>query len=62
MNFTLSKPSDTVSEKGSKNIDEVMQRSVLFSRLEDMIGWEGKTQSGPFHSGFPVVLSRWPLQ
>ena len=51
MNFTLSKPSDPVPGKESKNIDEVMQRSVLFSRLEDLIGWGRKNSIWPFSFG-----------
>jgi len=51
MNFTLSKPSDSVSGKEPMNIDEVIQRSVLLTRLDDLVGWGRKNSIWPFSFG-----------
>ena len=43
MNWKLEKPFDPRSEvTSSNNIDEAVQKSVLFSRLDDMIAWGRK--------------------
>ena len=51
MKWTLNKPGEMRSELESNNIDEVVQRSVLFSRLEEMIGWGRKNSIWPFSFG-----------
>jgi NADH-quinone oxidoreductase subunit B len=51
MKWTLNKPAEIGSEQGSENIDEVVQRSVLFSRLDEMIAWGRKNSIWPFSFG-----------
>ena len=51
MNFTLDKHSGSGSDKESMKIDETVQRSVLFSRLDDMVGWGRKNSIWPFSFG-----------
>jgi NADH-quinone oxidoreductase subunit B len=51
MKWTLKKPSEIRPDLESNNIDEVVQRSVLFSRLDDMIGWGRKNSIWPFAFG-----------
>lgn len=49
MKWTFNKPDDIVSE--TSNIEETVQKSVLFSRLEDMIAWGRKNSIWPFNFG-----------
>jgi NADH-quinone oxidoreductase subunit B len=51
MIWTLDKNSDKRSENKTFNMDEVVQRSVLLSRLEDMIAWGRKNSIWPFSFG-----------
>ena len=51
MKWTLNKPSDIKSDRESFEIDEAVQGSVLFSRLEDMISWGRKNSIWPFAFG-----------
>jgi NADH-quinone oxidoreductase subunit B len=51
MNYTLNKFSGSVSQKESTDIDEVIQKSVLFSRLDDMVAWGRKNSIWPFAFG-----------
>jgi NADH-quinone oxidoreductase subunit B len=51
MKYTLNKPSEQVLPKGLTDIDEVIQKSVLFSRLDDMVAWGRKNSIWPFAFG-----------
>lgn len=51
MNYTLNKPSESVLPKEFTEIDEVIQKSVLFSRLDDMVAWGRKNSIWPFAFG-----------
>lgn len=52
MKWRLEKPFDLKSDgTSSNNIDEAVQRSVLFSRLDDMIAWGRKNSIWPFAFG-----------
>ena len=51
MIWTLGKNSGKRSDQESIKTDEVVQRSVLFSRLEDMIAWGRKNSIWPFGFG-----------
>jgi NADH-quinone oxidoreductase subunit B len=50
MNWTLNKPSDKI-QAGQANSEETIQKSVFFSRLEDMIAWGRKNSIWPFNFG-----------
>jgi len=51
MNYTLNKPSESVLPKEFTEIDKVIQKSVLFSRLDDMVAWGRKNSIWPFAFG-----------
>jgi NADH-quinone oxidoreductase subunit B len=51
MNYNIKRPSESLSLAESMNIDQVIQRSVLFSRLDDMIAWGRKNSIWPFAFG-----------
>ena len=51
MNYTLHKPTDPQSMALSPDIDEVIRKSVLFSRLDDMVAWGRKNSIWPFAFG-----------
>ncbi len=51
MKWRLEKPFDPRSEGSLNNIDEAVQKSVLFSRLDDMIAWGRKNSIWPFSFG-----------
>ncbi len=51
MKWRLEKPSGLKSEEESFKADEAVQRSVLFTRLDDMIGWGRKNSIWPFAFG-----------
>ena len=51
MNYNLTKPSESTLPKGLTDIDEVIQKSVLFSRLDDMVAWGRKNSIWPFAFG-----------
>lgn len=48
MNWTLDKPGKRAA---TDNVDDAIQRSVFFSRLEDMIAWGRKNSIWPFNFG-----------
>ena len=50
MNWTIHKPSDKI-QADPVNPDEAIQKSVFFSRLEDMIAWGRKNSIWPFNFG-----------
>ena len=50
MKWTITKPSEALkTESGS--LDEAIQKSVVFSRLEDLISWGRKNSIWPFNFG-----------
>jgi NADH-quinone oxidoreductase subunit B len=49
MNWTLDKPGNISSETAM--LDEAIQKSVMFSRLDDMIAWGRKNSIWPFAFG-----------
>ena len=51
MNFTLNRPEESYPNEESGNIDEAIQRSVLLSRLDDLVGWGRKNSIWPFAFG-----------
>jgi NADH-quinone oxidoreductase subunit B len=51
MNYSLNRHSESESKKESTNIEEVVQRSVFFSRLDDLVGWGRKNSVWPFAFG-----------
>jgi NADH-quinone oxidoreductase subunit B len=51
MKWTLNRSPMKGSEQVSNNVDEFVQRSVLLSRLEDMIAWGRKNSIWPFSFG-----------
>src|SRR5512143_1344931 len=51
MNYAIKRPFEPQSQAESMNIDEVIQKSVLFSRLDDMIAWGRKNSIWPFAFG-----------
>jgi len=50
MKWTITKPSDTIKAE-SDSLDEAIQKSVVFSRLEDLISWGRKNSIWPFNFG-----------
>jgi NADH-quinone oxidoreductase subunit B len=50
MKWNVTRPTDIIPS-GSSNIDEAIQKSVLFSRLEDLISWGRKNSIWPFNFG-----------
>ena len=50
MNWTLNKSLDNPLA-GSANLDDAIERSVFFSKLEDMIAWGRKNSIWPFNFG-----------
>ena len=51
MNYTLHKPSDPQAQADFSDIDEVIRKSVLFSKLDDMVAWGRKNSIWPFAFG-----------
>jgi NADH-quinone oxidoreductase subunit B len=51
MNFTLKRSSESEPGGVSVKVDEVIRRSVFFSRLDDMVGWGRKNSIWPFSFG-----------
>lgn len=49
MNYSLNKPSEP--QKVPVDIDQAFQRSVFFSRLDDMVAWGRKNSIWPFSFG-----------
>jgi NADH-quinone oxidoreductase subunit B len=50
MKWSITKPSDIVKAE-SDSLDEAIQKSVVFSRLEDLISWGRKNSIWPFNFG-----------
>ncbi len=50
MKWTITKPADA-SKAESDSLDEAIQKSVVFSRLEDLISWGRKNSIWPFNFG-----------
>jgi NADH-quinone oxidoreductase subunit B len=50
MKWTITKPSDTI-KSGHDSLEEAVQKSVAFSRLEDLISWGRKNSIWPFNFG-----------
>jgi NADH-quinone oxidoreductase subunit B len=50
MKWTITKPSDALKAE-SDSLDEAIQKSVVFSRLEDLISWGRKNSIWPFNFG-----------
>jgi NADH-quinone oxidoreductase subunit B len=50
MKWTISKPADALKAE-SDSFDEAIQKSVVFSRLEDLISWGRKNSIWPFNFG-----------
>ncbi len=50
MKWTITKPSDAYRAE-SDSLDEAIQKSVVFSRLEDLISWGRKNSIWPFNFG-----------
>jgi NADH-quinone oxidoreductase subunit B len=50
MKWTITKPSDSYKAE-SYSLDEAIQKSVVFSRLEDLISWGRKNSIWPFNFG-----------
>ena len=51
MNWTLNKPGDIIQNPDNAIIDAAIQRSILFSRLDDMVAWGRKNSIWPFAFG-----------
>ena len=51
MNWSLDKPNELAHSNDPAYIDEAIQRSVLFSRLDDMVAWGRKNSIWPFAFG-----------
>lgn len=51
MNWILNKPGDIIQNPDNAIIDEAIQRSILFSRLDDMVAWGRKNSIWPFAFG-----------
>ncbi len=51
MNYTLHKASDPQPQTDLTDIDEVIRKSVLFSKLDDMVAWGRKNSIWPFAFG-----------
>jgi NADH-quinone oxidoreductase subunit B len=50
MKWTITKPADAAKAE-SDSLDEAIQKSVVFSRLEDLIAWGRKNSIWPFNFG-----------
>jgi NADH-quinone oxidoreductase subunit B len=50
MKWTLTKPTENYKTE-SDSLDEAIQKSVILSRLEDLIGWGRKNSIWPFNFG-----------
>lgn len=50
MKWSITKPSDPL-KSGNDTLDEAIQKSVVFSRLEDLISWGRKNSIWPFNFG-----------
>ena len=51
MNFSIHRPDDLNSLPGAAVMDEEVQRSVLLTRLDDMVAWGRKNSIWPFAFG-----------
>ena len=51
MNWTLNKANESGKQSEQEALDEAMHKTVLFTRLDDMIGWGRKNSIWPFAFG-----------
>ncbi len=51
MKWTLHKPGDIDANSETALLDEAIQKSILFSRLDDMVAWGRKNSIWPFAFG-----------
>lgn len=51
MNYTLERKPGLIPPKETMSVDEAVQRSVLFTRLDDMVAWGRKNSLWPFAFG-----------
>ena len=52
MEWSLTKPGEPYPEKGAKDpVQEAVSRGLLFSRLQDLLGWGRKNSIWPFNFG-----------
>jgi NADH-quinone oxidoreductase subunit B len=51
MNWTLNKADESGKQSEQEALDEAMHNTVLFTRLDDMIGWGRKNSIWPFAFG-----------
>jgi NADH-quinone oxidoreductase subunit B len=51
MNWTLNKADESGKQSEQEALDEAMHKTVLFTRLDDMIGWGRKNSIWPFAFG-----------
>jgi NADH-quinone oxidoreductase subunit B len=51
MNWTIHKSADEGRSNWAVNLDEAVQKSVLFTRLDDMVAWGRKNSIWPFSFG-----------
>jgi NADH-quinone oxidoreductase subunit B len=51
MNYTLHKASDPQPQSDLTDIDEVIRKSVLFAKLDEMVAWGRKNSIWPFAFG-----------
>src|ERR1035437_873703 len=48
MNYSLHRPEETGSLAGAASVDEELQKTVMLTRLDDMIAWGRKNYIWPF--------------
>jgi NADH-quinone oxidoreductase subunit B len=51
MNYNINKPEESLIKKEFTDIDETVKKSVLFTRLDDMVAWGRKNSIWPFAFG-----------
>jgi NADH-quinone oxidoreductase subunit B len=51
MKWTLDKPGESSAKSETELLDEAVQKSVLFSRLDDMVAWGRQNSIWPFAFG-----------
>src|SRR5512135_3054914 len=51
MNYSLHKPDDPASLTGAGIVDEELRKTVLLTRLDDLIAWGRKNSIWPFSFG-----------
>ena len=52
MRWSISRPADSVqAEKADGNLDEAIRRTLVLSRLDDLVAWSRKNSVWPFNFG-----------